>query len=189
MNPPSAATILLVPIGEFDADILEIVAEMIPAHFRLPCRLDALINTIDFAWDAKRRQFHSTAILESLTAKAPADGFKIIALTHQDLFIPILTHVYGEAQLGGTSSIVSTCRLAEGISTVAQRELYLARIVKECAHELGHAFDLRHCKDPQCLMHYCRSIDDVDAKMSQFCRYCRVLLEDQLKAIGQRPSG
>jgi archaemetzincin len=184
------ATILIAPIGDFDADILAAVADMIPRHFALPCRLQPLIDSIDFAWDAKRGQFHSTAILDELTAVAPPDGFKIVALTHHDLFIPILTHVYGEAQLGGTSCIISTCRLGDGISAVAQREIYLARIVKESAHELGHAFDLRHCKDHQCLMHYCRSIADVDSKTNQFCRYCRVLLADQLKkcdAAGPAP--
>lgn len=187
MTAFSDANIILAPIGEFDADVLDAVAEMIPQHFSLPVRREPLVKAVDFAWDAKRRQFHSTAILASLSDAAPADAFKIVALTHHDLFIPILTHVYGEAELGGTSCIVSTCRLAEGISAVAQRESYLARIVKECAHELGHAFDLRHCKDHQCLMHYCRSIADVDAKSRQFCRYCRVLLGDELKKLGVQP--
>jgi len=183
LTPDPKSTILIAPIGEFDADILDAVTEMIPQSFKMPCRLQPLIDSIDFAWDAKRRQFHSTAILDALSALVPADGFKIVALTQHDLFIPILTHVYGEAQLGGTSCIVSTCRLADGISTVAQRDLFLARIVKESAHELGHAFDLKHCQDHQCLMHYCRSIADVDLKLSQFCRYCRVLLDDQLKKV------
>ena len=183
MTATPTATIVLAPIGEFEDDILAAVADMVASHFQRPCRRQALIDDIDFAWDAKRRQFHSTAVLERLTAAIPADGFKIVALTHHDLFIPILTHVYGEAQLGGTSCIVSTRRLAGGISTVAQREIYLTRIVKESAHELGHTFDLRHCKDPQCLMHYCRTIADVDTKLFQFCRYCRVLIEDQMKKI------
>ena len=65
---------------------------------------------------------------------------------------------------GGAAAIVSTFRLADGISPVGQRALYLERIAKEAAHELGHTFDLRHCKDHQCLMHYCRRIGDVDEK-------------------------
>lgn len=189
MTAVAKETILLSPIGDFDADILYAVEEMVPRLFSLPCHIQPLIDNIDFAWDAKRRQFHSTAILEKLSASGPPNARKIIALTHHDLFIPILTHVYGEAQLGGTSSIVSIYRLNGGISVVAQRALYLMRIVKETAHELGHTFDLRHCKDNQCLMHYCRSIGDVDTKTSQFCRYCQVLLSDQLKKIlSKRPT-
>jgi archaemetzincin len=179
----SRETILIAPIGDFDADIIDAVEKMVPLLFGMLCRVEPLLDDIGFAWNAERRQFHSTAILSELSGKAPADVLKVIALTHKDLFIPILTHVYGEAQLGGTSCIVSTCRLADGISAVGQRSLYLDRITKETAHELGHTFDLRHCKDHQCLMHYCRSIGDVDAKTHQLCRYCHVLLNDHWKKI------
>ena len=57
------------------------------------------------------------------------------------------------------------------------------RIVKEALHELGHTFNLRHCPDQTCIMHYCRSIRDVDRKSEQFCRYCKVLLEDEIKRL------
>jgi archaemetzincin len=176
-------SVLIVPIGEFDADVLQAVEAMIGKAFDLPCRTEALIDTIGFAWNPERKQFHSTAILARLTENVPDDTLKILALTREDLFIPILTHVYGEAQLGGTSCIVSTYRLASGISPTVQRDRYLDRITKESAHELGHTFDLRHCKDHQCLMHYCRGIGDVDGKTDQFCRYCQVMLNDQLKTV------
>ena len=184
MTSVSRDTILIAPIGDFAADILSAIEDMIPPIFGLPCRIEPLLDNIDFAWNPERRQFLSTIILAQLSDKAPADVFKIIALTRKDLFIPILTYVYGEAQLGGTSCIVSTCRLDGGISHVGQRVLYLERISKEVIHELGHTFNLRHCKDHQCLMHYCRSISDVDEKNSQLCRYCQVLLNDQLKNTG-----
>jgi archaemetzincin len=32
-------------------------------------------------------------------------------------------------------------------------------------------------------MHYCRSIKDVDRKTDHLCRYCRVLLTDELKRL------
>ena len=176
-------TILIAPIGEFDADIIGAVEKIVPRIFGMSCRIEPLLDDIGFAWNPERKQYHSTAILVELSAKASIDALKVVALTHNDLFIPILTHVYGEAQLGGTSCIVSTCRLADGISPIVQRSLYLERITKEAAHELGHTFDLRHCKDHQCLMHYCRSIGDVDGKTSQLCRYCQVLLKDYLRAV------
>jgi archaemetzincin len=180
--------IIISPIGDFDADILCAVEKMVVQWLGLPCRTQVLIDNIDFAWDAKRRQFHSTAILAQLSGKAPPDTLKVIALTDRDLFIPILTHVYGEAQLGGLCCIVSTFRLAAGISPAGQRRRYLERIVKESAHELGHTFDLRHCKDNQCLMHYCRTIGDVDHKESHFCRYCSVMLGDAFKALDIHPA-
>jgi archaemetzincin len=181
LTTTAKATIQIAPIGAFDTDILSAVEKIVAQVFGLPCRTEPVIDDIGFAWNETRGQFHSTAILGKLSEKVPDDVFKVIALTHSDLFIPILTHVYGEAQLAGRSAIVSTFRLDDGISPVGQRAVYLERIAKEAAHELGHTFDLRHCKDHQCLMHYCRRIGDVDAKTARFCRYCKVLLNDQLK--------
>jgi len=173
--------ILIAPIGDFDVDVVGAVETMITQTFDMNCRVGPLLDDIDFAWNAERGQFHSTAILDKLSEAPPGDVLKILALTQEDLFIPILTHVYGEAQLGGVSCIVSTFRLSDGAAD--RRDRYLGRIAKESAHELGHTFDLRHCKDNQCLMHYCRSLGDVDGKADQFCRYCQVMLNDQLKAI------
>jgi archaemetzincin len=173
----------IAPIGVFAPDLLSAVVDTVGRLFGLECRTAPLLEEIAFAYDEERKQYHSTAVLERLTKQAPADTLKVLALTREDLFIPILTHVYGEAQLGGTSCVVSIHRLGEGISTVNMRPLYIERVAKEAAHELGHTFDLRHCKDAHCIMHYCRSISDVDHKSSDLCRYCRVLLGDSLKKL------
>ncbi len=50
-------------------------------------------------------------------------------------------------------------------------DAFRERMVKEALHELGHTFKLLHCKDPQCIMHYCRSLRDVDRKSDHLCRY------------------
>jgi archaemetzincin len=177
----SEALVHIAPIGIFAQDLLTTVTETVGRVFGLSCRIGPLIDEVGFAFEPERKQYHSTAILEALTNVAPADAFKVLALFREDLFIPILTHVYGEAQLGGTSCVVSIHRLAEGISMVNEHERYLERVAKEAVHELGHTFDLRHCPDAHCIMHYCRSIDDVDQKKSDLCRYCRVLFGDYLK--------
>ena len=183
-DPAPGPTVQIAPIGVFAPDLLETVADTVKRVFGLEARIAPLIEELGFAYDGERKQYHSTAILERLTAEAPNGALKVLALTREDLFIPILTHVYGEAQLGGTSCIVSTHRLGEGISTVNVRDLYLGRVAKEAAHELGHTFDLRHCRDARCIMHYCRSIGDVDHKDNDLCRYCPVLLGDYFKKTG-----
>ncbi len=103
-------------------------------------------------------------------------------MTREDLFIPILTHVYGEAQLGGTACIISIARLVAGLEVQIDDNVR-SRIVKEAIHELGHTFDLRHCKDEMCIMHYCRRLDDVDRKSNQFCRYCNIFLADNIRDL------
>ena len=181
------AKILISPIGDDIPDwIPGSIASEIEKLFGFQTLIGSLMDDIEFAFDVKRNQYYSTPILEELTKKAPEDCMKVLAVTREDLFIPILTHVYGEAQLGGKSSIISISRLIEIFNT-ENMESGNSRIIKEAAHELGHTFDLRHCEDSSCIMHYCRRIEDVDNKSDQFCRYCRVFLSDYIKAAGIKP--
>jgi archaemetzincin len=141
------------------------------------------MEDFSFAFDGLRSQFHSTAILHELARASPPDAVRVLAIVEMDLFIPILTHVYGEAQLGGKACIVSTYRLRDGLGPVASHSAIEERSIKEALHELGHTFNLRHCRDKACIMHYCHTVRDVDRKEDQLCRYCRILLEDELRRI------
>ena len=183
MTLTSPHSIAIVPIGSFDLDLIESIIGEIERIFGYPCEIAPLLNDLSFALDHNRKQYHSTPILDKLAGKLPPGVLKILALCHVDLFIPILTYVYGEAQIGGQACILSTYRLNEGNPHLNLREPYRGRIVKEAVHELGHTFSLRHCKDPTCLMHYCRDESDVDRKTDELCRYCSVLLGDELKKI------
>ena len=179
MNSTSENMLVISPIGEFEDELVDHVRSEIHRVFGYSTEILSLLDDVNFAFDPRRDQHHSTPILEKLAGLMPARGVKVLAITTVDLFIPILTHVYGEAQLGGKACIISTCRLDEGISKVLKKEVYLFRVAKEAIHELGHTFKLLHCKDRTCIMHYCREIQDVDRKSDQLCRYCRILLNDE----------
>ncbi len=182
----SEPTLVISPIGDIDADLTLAVSREVQRVFGIATETLHLVASVDFAFDASRVQYHSTKILEHLAASAPARALKVLAITDVDLFIPILTYVYGEAQLGGKASIISIHRLAEGLVSVNAEETFLYRAGKEAVHELGHTFKLLHCREKTCIMHYCRSIRDVDRKSDHLCRYCRTLLGDELKRIEKR---
>ena len=175
-------TVVLAPIGEMDPWFCEVIARAVERVFACRTEIRPLLSDVEFARDAQRRQYHSTPILERLAVRAPEGVLKVIAVTQVDLFIPILTYVYGEAQLGGKSAILSIHRLQEGFA--AANPSLQCRLAKEAVHELGHTFGLRHCPERTCIMHYCRSTQDVDRKSEQLCRHCRVLLQDELKRLG-----
>lgn len=183
MSSKSAHNIIISPIGDVTPDLLGPISEEIKRIYGYPTEILSLLDDLEFAFHPNRNQYHSTPILEQLAQKAPAGAIKVLALVEVDLFIPILTHVYGEAQLGGKACIVSTIRLNEGHSYLNTQEPFLSRIVKEAIHELGHTFQLRHCREHTCLMHYCRNESDVDRKSDQLCRYCKVLLDDEIKRL------
>jgi archaemetzincin len=180
-------TLLISPIGDPDVDqeLLEQVGKEIRKVFGYDTEIQPLIEEKDLWLDPVRKQYHSTPILETRAIISPPEAIKVLAITKVDLFIPILTHVYGEAQLGGKACILSTYRFSEGLPLAARTETFLYRLVKEAVHELGHTFNLRHCRDSACVMHYCRSVEEVDQKSNQFCRYCTVLLNDEMKKLAK----
>lgn len=185
MNINPEHSIVISPIGTFGPELTELVKKEINRIFGFPAPIIPILNDVDFAFDSGRNQHHSTSILQQLEKSAPPFALKVIAITKVDLFIPILTHVYGEAQLGGKACVVSTYRLKDQISAAHPDVIFKQRIIKEAIHELGHTFNLRHCKEHACIMHYCRTELDVDRKSDQLCRYCKILLEDEIKKINK----
>jgi archaemetzincin len=135
------------------------------------------------AYDPRRRQWSSTRILRWLLEAGPPGG-KLIGLTDVDLFIPILTFVFGEAQLDGGAAVVSTARLADP-AEVSDGRVVLERLAKESVHEMGHAFGLLHCGTPGCVMGRSASVRDVDLKRGELCRDCATrLAERQQRGAG-----
>ena len=186
MIASSEHTIVISPNRDCDSDIFMPLSREIQRLFGYPTEVLPLLQDVEFALDTNRDQYHSTKILEQLADLAPPQALKVLAITEADLFIPILTYVYGEAQLGGKACIISTHRLKEGLSPLSVQETYRVRVIKEALHELGHTFNLRHCRDPVCIMHYCRNVKDVDMKSDQMCRYCKVLIGDEIKRLAQK---
>ena len=76
-----------------------------------------------------------------------------LGVTVGDLYVPLLTFVFGEAQVDGSCATVSTARLRkEFYGLPADEALLRERLLKESLHELGHTFGLRHCADWRCVM-------------------------------------
>lgn len=125
------------------------------------------------AFDPRRKQWSSTRILSWLVGSAP-EG-KVLGLTDVDLFIPVLTFVFGEAQVGGRAAVVSTARLAE--PGLPDPRIVLERLAKESVHELGHVFGLLHCHAPGCVMGRSASLRDVDRKRGVLCPACQGFVE------------
>ena len=128
----------------------------------------------------ERRQYHATLILARLLRHLPDERSKIVGVTAVDLYIPVLTFVFGQSQLDGQGAVVSTLRLHnEYYGLPADEELLFERVVKEIVHELGHAFGLVHCPDYRCVMKASTYVEDVDLKEARFCSDCQALLDDR----------
>ena len=126
------------------------------------------------AFDLRRQQHSSRVMLAWLTERLPPDGGKLLGVTDVDLFIPVLTFVFGEAQLSGSAAVVSTARLREP----PLEPLVRARLAKESVHEIGHTFGLVHCTSPVCVMARSPALASVDVKEDRLCSDCRIRYRD-----------
>jgi archaemetzincin len=181
---PPINKIVIFAVSGLESKMLTRVRADIDRTFYCQTEIIPLSDNLAYALDPARNQYLSASILDRLITLAPGHAVKAVAIVEVDLFIPILTHVYGEAQMGGKTCIVSTYRLGEGISLAS--ETYFHRVAKETIHELGHTFDLRHCPDKACIMHYCRTLSDVDRRPDELCRYCKVLLDDEIERMAKK---
>jgi len=50
-------------------------------------------------YSSDRNQYHSSQILSEVIDRMPDSGEKIVGITNVDIFIPILTFLFGEDQL------------------------------------------------------------------------------------------
>jgi archaemetzincin len=126
------------------------------------------------AFSKERGQYFSTQIIAEAIKKTTGVNGNIVILTEVDLYIPVLTFVFGEAQLNGNYSVVSVCRLHEEFySEKTDETLLKGRTMKEILHELGHNFGLKHCLNWDCVMHSSTSIEEVDIKGNYYCKKCK----------------
>lgn len=166
----------LVPLGNINSAIVDYLAMTMPDNLGTRFEiLNAKINLSD-VYDRKRQQYNSTKILLKLMELNTHADCKVLGITDVDLFIPIFTFVFGEAQLGGRVALVSTYRLRQQFYGLPEdRSLFYTRCEKETAHELGHTFGLRHCSSYECVMYFSNSIEQVDIKLGTFCPSCQSL--------------
>ena len=165
MRPISVA-----PVGTVDLVWLTEAKMAIEETFRIPATLSDGITDNAFAYDRTRHQYASTALLQRLLDWYPG---RIIGVTAGDLYIPMLTYVFGQAQVGGRAAIVSTARLAQQFYGLpADQRLQELRLRKEVLHEIGHTLTLTHCSCPGCVMSLATTISHVDRKEAKFCPSC-----------------
>ncbi len=123
--------------------------------------------------DLRRNQYSSSAIIGRLEQQLPAAASKVLAVTGLDLYIPVLTFVFGEARLNGQCAVVSSYRLDNKFYGLPDNSaLTQERLLKEAIHELGHTYGLFHCHNPECVMQSATYVEEIDFKSSRFCEKC-----------------
>ena len=174
----------IIPIGKVDDKVLKRLSLTIKSCFGYPCRVNGEWEVPSYAYNSDRKQYYSTMILKELRAGVQIDSVRTIGVTALDLYIPVFTFVFGEAQLGSHCAIISLNRLRQEFYGLPRdEELFLSRAEKEAVHELAHTFDLTHCHDENCIMHASYTIGDTDVKSILFCELCNHKLSSRLEEL------
>ena len=169
--------ISLTPVGRVERALLEPLAEGLTRHLRVACSIQPDRLEPEFAFNPLRQQYHSTEILKRILQRPASEAWKVLGVTETDLYIPVLTFVFGEAQLTNGGAVVSVHRLRqEFYGMPADLDLLNERLLKESLHELGHTYGLRHCPDYTCVMSASNGVERIDLKTAEFCRQCSQLV-------------
>ncbi len=166
--------ICILAISELDSTLLEKLRDGLEKIFVQKVEVRQTPLDLEFAYHAKRRQYHSTAILERLSKMGSETCDRILGIVDVDLYVPDLNFVFGEADMVDKTAVISTKRLRPDYYGLPEDERLLReRTLKESVHELGHTYGLRHCPDKKCVMHFSNSLGDTDVKSSSFCENCK----------------
>jgi len=175
----------LVPMGRPGELALRIVAANLQGMLRLPVDILSPLEVPEEAFFPRRRQYDAGVILRYLGELDLPAHPRLLGVTHLDLCIPILTYVFGEAQLGGRAAVVSTFRLRQGQGKAqVSMERFYERLAKVALHEVAHTFSLYHCENARCLMAFSPALDRLDEIGLVFCDRCEYMLRQASQGVG-----
>lgn len=166
-------SITLISFGYFDELFLNQIAETVNRELHYPAIIKEGHLDISEFYDPVRRQYNGNKLLSEVQSAYSSPDTKSIGLFNVDLFIPILTYIFGQAFLNGNTGIASAYRLNnERYGMISNEKFILDRFKKEVIHELGHTLGLIHCHVPACVMRSSTYVEDIDQKDASLCISC-----------------
>jgi len=120
--------------------------------------------------------YNSETIVGRLAEITPP-GTRVLGVTDQPMYDEGHWWLFGTAQFGGRTAVVSTAHLwVDDIPGDTTHALFRARLSKVGVHEFGHTRGFVHCDRPRCVMRFSTDVGVLDHKRHTFCRMC--LLRD-----------
>lgn len=152
---------------------LDSIARALRETYQCETAAGGLFSVPQKTYNARREQYNSTKILQALEGLKAGTEERLLGVIDEDLYVPELNFVFGEADVKAGIAIIALPRLRqEFYGLEPDRGLFLLRAAKEAIHEVGHTCGLGHCPDPACVMHFSNSLRDTDVKNQRFCAAC-----------------
>lgn len=187
-QPQTRATVYLVSLGPFDANMLDAIAAGLTDELQVEVKRLGRKPLPKSAWYAPRKRFRADIILDHLPTLIPDEpaSTRILAMTQKDISTTNGKFkdwgIFGLGNMPGQAAVVSSFRLkrkAKGAKHLRRR------IVNTTIHEVGHMLGLAHCTehDARCPMQDAQgSIANTDASTGNLGPECRAELDRELPA-------
>jgi len=168
--------IFVTPLGIVDEIAVRVVAANIQMFYDLAADVESSIPYPETARIPARNQYNAGHLLSCLMQGLQKNEKRIGVASH-DISLPFLTHLFGEAQVGGKTAVISTFRLKPAaIGRSSKRPLLYDRLAKVAVHETGHLLGLLHCQNAGCIMSFSMGLDHLDLLDLSLCSCCTRLL-------------
>lgn len=173
--------IYLLPIGKLEGRYNQLVSDTskyLRMFYNLENKLLKPISPSLVPKEARRDNVYGTQLLSTyilndiLVPRLPDDAACIIGLSKYDLWPGKgWNFVFGQANIRKRVGVWSLKRFGVDDGDV-EYEAVLKRTVKTAAHEIGHMFTMRHCKEFECLMNGSNSLYESEGRPLYMCPHC-----------------
>ena len=155
-------------------DNISVIAGDVQKVYQCPVEIrEGRIWDLMIYYDHVRRQYDGNKLLKEIDSMLISSSSKKIGLFAVDLFIPILTFIFGQSVYQGNSGIASIYRLRnEQYGMKPDTNVAYNRFKKVIIHEIGHTYGLIHCYVPSCVMRSSTYVEDIDQKKQHLCSQC-----------------
>jgi len=176
----------LLPVGRVDASLLQDLCAAIPRTLHVACEILPVELDPAPSYHTERQQYHSSELLRRMQPLVRPQAWRMLAVADVDLYIPILKYVFGEAQMGGPTAVISAFRLRQEFYGLDRDDILLSqRLLKVSVHELGHTLHLPHCQDYRCVMASSHAVEWIDLRDHTMCESCQSQVESKASVTSQ----
>ncbi len=181
---PPVPVVCVATAGVVAAEVMDAVEAVVGQRLGVAVLRQPRLVDPAATWDPVRGQYGSIAMMHLALAAVPSIAVRLLLVTEVDIFVPVLSFVFGHAQLDGPVAIMATARLRQsfyGLPADGRLEVMRARI--EALHEVGHTFGLTHCLERRCAMSLATAVEHVDRKLDDYCSGCATLVGEALDRL------